>query len=182
MMETIVGAFVVAILSSIGFLIKHYYFSDKKVDTLPSSSPHELEVPIMTQNPENNIYELRKKVNILFIDDDTKFQTAKMLKNSGWENINIIKDCKNLNASEITNTDIFFIDIQGVGVELGFKEHGLGLAEAIKKKYPNKKVVIYSSERKWDSFHPAWNIADDRLHKDADTYKFESVIENLLLD
>lgn len=182
MIEAIVSAVVVAILSGIGFLIKYYFFSDKKKTSSPSPQSPEQERLAMAQQTENNIHELRKKVKILFIDDDTKFQTAKMLKSSGWENINIIKDCKNLNSTEIVNTDIFFIDIHGVGIELNFKEHGLGLAEAIKKKYPNKKVVIYSSERNWDSFHPAWNIADDRLHKDADTYQFESVIENLLLD
>lgn len=164
------------ILTGVGFLIKYYFFSEKIEPVAPQ------EQSTMDTNKENNIYELRKKVKILFIDDDTKFQTAKMLKNSGWENINIIKDCKNLNSSEIVNTDIFFVDIQGVGIDLGFSDHGLGLAEAIKKKYPNKKVVIYSSERKWDSFHPVWNIIDDRLHKDADTYQFENVIENLLLD
>ncbi|WP_155756900.1 hypothetical protein [Acinetobacter brisouii] len=129
-----------------------------------------------------NIYELRKRIHILFIDDDTKFQTARMLKNSGWENINIIKDCKNLNSPEIINTDIFFVDVHGVGVELGFSDHGLGLAAALKQKYPDKKVVIYSAERKWDSFHKAWSLIDDRLPKDADTYQFENTIENLLLD
>lgn len=182
MYESIIGIVFTSLFGGIGFLIKHYFFSEKKEEPnkhLQSSNQEEM---AMTQPNKNNIYELRKKIKILFIDDDTKFQTAKMLKSSGWENITIIKDCKNLNSIEISNTDIFFVDIHGVGIELGFKEHGLGLAEAIKKKYPDKKVVIYSSERNWDSFHPAWDMADDRLHKDADTYQFESVIENLLLD
>lgn len=182
MLEAIVSAVIVSILGGIGFLIKHYFFSNNKEGNTSSPEVQTQEQADMAKSQEENIYELRKKVKILFIDDDTKFQTAKMLKSSGWENINIIKDCKNLNSAEIINTDIFFIDIHGVGIELGFKEHGLGLAEAIKKKYPSKKVVIYSSERNWDSFHPAWDMADDRLHKDADTYQFESVIENLLLD
>lgn len=164
------------VLAGIGFLIKHFFFQKNKENT-----PTQEDVIPMKNKDNQNIHELRQKIKILFIDDDTKFQTAKMLKNSGWQNTNIIKDCKNLNAPEIVNTDIFFVDIHGVGLELGFSDHGLGLAAALKHKYPEKKVVIYSAERQWDSFHKAWNIVDDRLPKDADTYQFENTIENLVM-
>ncbi|MFH7351630.1 hypothetical protein L1A70_07365, partial [Acinetobacter bereziniae] len=165
------------LLAGVGFLIKHYFFNDSKEKLAPNKE----EAP-MNDYQEPNIYELRQKIKILFIDDDTKFQTAKMLRNSGWQNINIIKDCKNLNSAEILETDIFFVDIHGVGLELGFSDHGLGLASALKQKYPEKKVVIYSAEKQWDPFHKAWDLVDDRLPKDADTYQFENTIESLLLD
>lgn len=173
----IIPVVVAAVLAGIGFLIKHFFFNEKK-----ENNPTPEDVNSMKNKDTPNIHELRQKIKILFIDDDTKFQTAKMLKNSGWQNTNIIKDCKNLNAPEIINTDIFFVDIHGVGLELGFSDHGLGLAAALKQKYPEKKVVIYSAERQWDSFHKAWDIVDDRLPKDADTYQFENTIESLLMD
>lgn len=166
-----------AVLTGIGFLIKHFFFDKNK-----ESNPTQEDVIPMQNKEAPNIHELRQKIKILFIDDDTKFQTAKMLKNSGWQNTNIIKDCKSLNAPEILNTDIFFVDIHGVGLELGFSDHGLGLAAALKQKYPDKKVVIYSAERQWDPFHKAWASVDDRLPKDADTYQFENTIESLLMD
>ncbi|EHU1489773.1 response regulator transcription factor [Acinetobacter baumannii] len=179
LINTLVSVVVTAILAGIGYLVKKFWFEK------PTSTPNISNTPPSQQVEEkvdkNNIYELRQKIKILFIDDDTKFQTAKMLKNSGWQNTNIIKDCKNLNAPEIIETDIFFVDIHGVGIELGFSDHGLGLAAALKQKYPEKKVVIYSAEKQWDSFHKAWNLVDDRLPKDADTYQFESTIESLLL-
>ena len=164
------------LLAGVGYLIKHFFFSEKKEENTPNKE----KLPMSTKE-EPNIYELRQKIKILFIDDDTKFQTAKMLKNSGWQNTNIIKDCKNLNSAEILETDIFFVDIHGVGLELGFSDHGLGLAAALKQKYPEKKVVTYSAEKQWDPFHKTWDLVDDRLPKDADTYQFETTIESLLL-
>ena len=40
---------------------------------------------------------------------------------------------------EIRNADIIFVDILGVGLELGFKNEGVGLAAAIKRKYQKQK-------------------------------------------
>lgn len=69
-------------------------------------------------------------------------------------------------------SDIFFVDIQGVGKKLDFQDEGLGLANALK----NKKVVIYSAENRGDRFHEA----DDSLPKNAEPFQFQQTIENLL--
>lgn len=177
LINTIIGLLGTAMLGGIGYLIKKYFFekSDQPVPLLSSS-----EISQQESNMNNNIYEVRERTKILFIDDDITFQTAKVLKNMGWKNTKIIKDCKNLNSQDIQETDVFFVDINGVGVELNFTDQGLGLAAAIKKKYPAKKVVIYSAEKTGNQFHEAWKIIDDRLPKEADPYQFENTLENLL--
>lgn len=118
---------------------------------------------------------------ILFVDDDTTFQVVRIIRKAGWCNVKAIKDIDSLDAPSIKETDLFFIDIQGVGRALKFKDEGLGLALALKDKYPNKKVVIYSAEPRGDRFHQAFRVADDFLPKTAEPYEFQQVIENLLL-
>ena len=68
------------------------------------------------------------------------------------------------------------MDINGVGLNL-FEDQGLGLASALKKKYPNKKVIIYSSETTGDRFHRALREVDGCLYKDAEPYQFINLIE-----
>ena len=130
------------------------------------------------KNSEVSIDTLRVQTKILFIDDDSKFKVVDILKRSGWQNTKSIRDVKDLNSAEIRDTHIFFVDIKGVGVSLGFKDEGLGLASAIKDKYPDKKVIIYSAETKGERFHEALKKADDSLPKNADPYEFEQIIES----
>ena len=126
-----------------------------------------------------SLADAQNSVNILFIDDDTKFKVISILKNSGWIHTKIVKDINNLDSKEVLQTDIFFVDIQGVGIKLGFQDEGLGLANALKKKHPNKKVVIYSAETRGDRFHEALKNADDSLNKNAEPFQFQQTIENL---
>jgi len=117
-------------------------------------------------------------VSVLFVDDDVKFQVVNILKRNGWSNTKIIKDVVSLEQPEVASADIFFVDIQGVGVSLGFKDQGLGLVMALRKKYPAKKIVIYSAENA-NAFHPAFGQADERISKDADPYEFMEAVERL---
>jgi hypothetical protein len=113
------------------------------------------------------------------VDDDTTFNVVKIIKQAGWPNVKIVKDIKDLNCVDVTESDIFFIDIQGVGRALQFADEGLGLALQIKRKYPAKKVVIYSAQTTGDRFHKALNEADGGLAKNADPYEFISMVEQL---
>lgn len=137
-----------------------------------------------TQQPDisDNPIAIRKETaRILFVDDDTTFQVVRIIKKAGWCNVKAIKDVESLDAPAIKETDLFFIDIQGVGKALSFKDEGLGLAIALRNKYPNKKIVIYSAEPRGDRFHQGFRVADDFLSKTAEPYQFQQVIENLLL-
>jgi hypothetical protein len=121
--------------------------------------------------------EFKNETRILFVDDDARFKVAKILTNSGWVHTKLIKDCKTLDDHDVVDAQLLFIDVQGVGVAMGFNDEGLGLALAIKEKYPNKKVIIYSAETKGDRFHEALRKADSFLPKNADPYEFQRIVE-----
>ena len=121
---------------------------------------------------------LKSAISILFIDDDVKFQVVNILKRNGWTNTKIIKDIVSLEQPEVASADIFFVDIQGVGLSLGFRDHGLGLVVALRKKYPTKKIVIYSAENA-NPFHVAFQQANERISKDADPYEFMEAVDRL---
>ncbi|HBT3899949.1 TPA: hypothetical protein MBK69_001996 [Klebsiella pneumoniae] len=115
---------------------------------------------------------------ILFIDDEVKFKVVKILQKAGWVHTKLIKDAESLDQTEIKEAKIIFVDIQGVGLELTPNEEGLGLALALKTKYPEKKIVIYSAEQTGDRFHKALREVDDFLPKDADPYQFQTIVES----
>ncbi|MEO6979254.1 MAG: hypothetical protein ABI113_12775, partial [Mucilaginibacter sp.] len=77
---------------------------------------------------EQNDSLARRKLltKILFIDDDAQFKVINILQKSGWINTTLIKDIENIDDNKIKETDIFFVDIQGVGKELSCKDEGLG--------------------------------------------------------
>lgn len=126
---------------------------------------------------KKTIDDYKNETRILFIDDDSRFKVAKILANSGWVHTKLIKDAKSLDDRDVIEAAILFIDVQGVGIALGFSDEGLGLAEALKDKYPNKKVIIYSAETQGDRFHKALRKADSFLSKNADPYEFQKIVE-----
>lgn len=137
-------------------------------------------VPMEGKKMESRVN--KDSTRILFIDDDTRFKIVTMLKKQGWVHTSIMKDLKNFEAPKFKEANVVFVDIQGVGKDMGFGQEGLGLADAIKEKFPDKKVVIYSAEKTGDRFHKALQKADASLSKDADLYEFELTLEEVLSD
>ncbi len=122
----------------------------------------------------------KETTHILFIDDEhTKFKMVSILKKAGWINTKSVKDITNIDDHKVRDSNVIFVDINGVGKSL-FKDEGLGLASAIKKKYPSKFVVIYSGESTGDRFHKALREVDDCLQKNAEPYQFINLIESQL--
>lgn len=122
--------------------------------------------------------DLKLTCQILFIDDEPLPILIKTLRKSGWMNVKRIGDTANLDTAEIKKADIIFVDILGVGRELGFKNEGLGLAAAIKKKYQKQKgVIIYSATPDHNLFDPDIKVVDDRLPKNAEPIQFSNMIE-----
>ena len=80
----------------------------------------------------NKLDFIKNNTGILFIDDETGFSTVKIFKQSKWNNTNIEKDIANLDSDLIVKNDIFFIDINGVGKKLRYKDGGQGLCVDIK--------------------------------------------------
>ncbi len=132
--------------------------------------------PKSSKSSKEELEKRKNLTNILFVDDDTKFKIIKILNTAGWKT-KIIKDMDNLDSDVVVKAHILFIDIHGVGVLLGFKDQGLGLAYSLKKKYPHKKIIIYSTESTGDRFHEALRSVDTFLSKNAEPFEFQELIE-----
>lgn len=128
--------------------------------------------------PRRSLEEIKNICNIVFVDDRS-FPIIEILKNSGWRNIQKLKDVDSIDQKEIREAHIIFMDIQGVGKKLKLYDEGLGLIVAIKKKYPNKKVIAYSAEDQGhvEAFHEGLELADSRLSKNANSYEFQFRLE-----
>ena len=151
-----------------------------------NNSPHnngneEVEKQGESGMPIKTLEEHKNSTKILFVDDDHKFKVAKILVKSGWVHTKLIKDIGTLDQQDVCEASILFIDVQGVGVALGFQDEGLGLALALKDKYPQKHVIIYSAETQGDRFHNALRKADSFLPKNADPYEFQKIVEEFTI-
>lgn len=127
--------------------------------------------------PQRTINDIKTLCRVLFVDDQ-KFDTVEILKKSGW-NVTRVKDIESLDSNDIVDSHIIFVDIKGVGRTMKFSDEGLGIVSAVKERYPEKKVVVYSSVPEGDRFHEALKKADNLLPKNADPYQFQTTIEKL---
>jgi len=127
--------------------------------------------------PERSIDEIRSRCRTLFIDDD-EFDIVAILAKQRWK-VDRVPDVTTFEDAPLVSSHVVFVDIHGVGRALGFADEGLGLAKAIKERFPQKKVVIYSAEKQGDRFHPVLSMADARLPKDAEPYQFLTTLEGL---
>lgn len=143
-------------------------FNRKKVKTLP----------------KKNLDEVKIACRVLFIDDEKFKMVDRLRKDDGWQNTSWVKDVDSIYQPELRDAHVVFVDVQGVGKKLGFQDEGLGLIVAIRRQYPNKKIVMYSAERneKIDAFHEAASMVDARLKKLSDRYYYESILEKVAMD
>ncbi len=126
--------------------------------------------------PDRSLDEIKQICKIIFVDDK-KFGVVDILEKAGWVNSKRLKDILSLDDNDIKEAHILFVDIQGVGKALKFKDEGLGLISALKNKYPSKNIVVYSAESEGDRFHEGLSNADARLSKNADPYEFQLLVE-----
>lgn len=126
--------------------------------------------------PDRSIDEIKSICRVLFVDDKN-FTVLNILIKSGWVNAKRIKDVNSLDDVDIRKANIIFVDIQGVGKALQFKDEGLGLIVALKNKYPEKRIIVYSAESTGDRFHEGLSVADATLRKNADPYEFQMLVE-----
>lgn len=128
---------------------------------------------------ESEKNEIRSKDNchILFIDDQhNDFKMVSILKKAGWNNTRAIKDLTDLDDHKAVEATIIFVDINGVGTQM-FEDQGLGLAAALKDKYPQKTIILYSAEPTGNRFNKKLRKVDESLPKNAEPYEFISLIE-----
>lgn len=129
------------------------------------------------QPPKSKGIQRKEDYRILFIDDNhTDFKMVSILKKAGWINTKAIKDITDLDDIKAREASIIFVDINGVGTQM-FEDQGLGLAAALKDKYPKKTIILYSAEPTGDRFDKKLKKVDDSLPKNAEPYEFISLIE-----
>ena len=122
----------------------------------------------------SNTSDLKLKLQILFIDDE-RFKMIDNIKKAGWQNVMYKKDITDLDDSSIKKSHIVFVDINGVGQNLFPTNQGIGLAAAIKNKYPKKQVCIYSAEP--HMLDPDLKKIDYTLQKNAEPIQFYNFID-----
>lgn len=155
--------------------------ANQTVNVTVGSTVAPLGVLSTTRPPSpTDVTELKRTSQILFIDDDRGFKIVGVLKKMGWENTRLVADISSLEQVHLLSADVVFVDIQGVGRIMQYSDEGLGLALAIKRRYPQKKVVIYSAEEKGARFHEALQEADYSLPKTAEPIRFEDTIVRVL--
>lgn len=182
--------------SGIGVILFGYFFkvfiqkekSEKSLETIQNTNNNNVVInnfsnvspedePREKQNDKEIDDRLKGKTKILFIDDNhTEYKMVSILKKSGWINTKSVKDVIDLDDLKVQEADIIFVDINGVGTTM-FQDQGLGLASALKRKYNQKKVVLYSAETTGDRFHKALREVDNCLPKNAEPYQFSNLIE-----
>ncbi|MEI8085306.1 MAG: response regulator [Paludibacter sp.] len=151
-------------------------------NTSSSSNTNNININIPHEQKKESLVKgkySKENVQILFIDDQ-EFKTVENLITAGWHNTKTIKDVTNMDCIDVKNANIIFVDINGVGGVLFPKDQGLGLAEALKRKYPEKHIVLYSAQEKGDRFHRALKVVDSTLSKNAEPYEFINIIENFI--
>lgn len=169
----------------LGYITNYFFIKNKGTEQPTNSNTIKIVNNVGTQNSAKTNGKKEKKdenskalTRILFVDDNhTDYKMVSILKKSGWINTKSVKDITDLDDPKVLEANIIFVDINGVGTTL-FQDQGLGLASALKKKYPKKHIVIYSSETKGDRFHKALREVDDCLYKDAEPIQFINVIES----
>lgn len=125
---------------------------------------------------ELTIDKIKSKVKVLFIDDK-EFPVVNHLRSIGYMGIDYMTDVSDIDDNRIRYADIIFIDINGVGLLLGFPNQGMGLCGALKKKYGDtKRIILYSGETEGSIFDKDAQKADATLKKDSDIYQFISYI------
>lgn len=186
-----IAAFI-AIVGGVGWLARRVWMNRQPVASKQATvSAKHLTEQVANPTPKNDgasqtnpktvdVAELKRTTHLLFIDDDRGFKIVGILKRMGWENTKLVTDIGSLEQPALLSANVVFVDIQGVGRLMQHTDEGLGLALAIKRRHPGKKVVIYSAEEKGARFHEAHQDADYNLPKTADPIRFEDTIVRVL--
>ncbi|HFC11182.1 MAG TPA: hypothetical protein ENJ75_03315 [Candidatus Kaiserbacteria bacterium] len=116
----------------------------------------------------------KDNVNILFVDD-LDMPVVDNLKKNGYR-VKKVKDIKNIDDADVKNSQIIFVDFDGVGKFVSPLHQGAGLVRELKVRYEKSKyIVLYTAEPSMPTdttMNELFNIADDRMRKDDDVTDF----------
>lgn len=121
--------------------------------------------------------QIKSLTKILIIDDEEPKDLRELLRKEGWTSY-YIKDLDSLSNKKLEESQVLCIDIMGVGTKLREK-NGMGIVKHIKEKYPEKKIILYSSVSNHDIFEDALDYVDRRIPKQSSLVPFISAIEEM---
>ena len=128
---------------------------------------------------ELDLAELQKRTRILFVDDEDRSDVIDYLRKENWK-CRQLSDIDTLENTEIKDAHIVCVDIKGVGRILHKENEGLDLVVSIRSRYPEKKIILYSSSPIHNIFHQANEMLDKRIYKrSGDLEVFRSAIQEL---
>ena len=114
----------------------------------------------------------RENVKIALIDDEP-FQGLERLQRNDYK-IKQFEDISDISA--VSEFEIVLVDIDGVGKALSEKYQGAFILQEIRKRYPYKIIIAYSSKTFDASYNKYFKNADFVFRKDQTT---EQWVENL---
>ena len=131
----------------------------------------------LRKNKTLSVEELRKRTQILFVDDEPLDSILESIRLSGW-NVRQVQEIQSIYADEVKNSDIIFVDYKNVGKTLTPSEEGIGLLKYLRQKYPNKYLIFFSGYAGFVPGHEVHGIADGWIQKNADPYIYVERIES----
>jgi hypothetical protein len=127
--------------------------------------------------PPLSLDQIKKIAKILIVDDNKPDELMAHFRKEGWA-VNHLPDIDAMQNKQLMKTHIVCLDIMGVGKLLGLN-NGLELAGEIKKIYPEKKIILYSTLAQHDIFNECVDVVDRRLKKESSLLPFSSAVQEL---
>lgn len=118
----------------------------------------------------------KKNVRIVIVDDEGFDDDV--LKSLGYLDIEIKLKYEKL--SDYENYDIIFCDINGIAKEIDPVYQGAALAKQIKKTYPSKMVIIFSSKEQSLDFYKFKNDVDEIIPKNTKNSEIAEIIDKCI--
>ena len=118
----------------------------------------------------------KKNIKILIIDDEGF--DDEVLKSLGYLDIDIKEKYEKL--SDYENYDIIFCDINGIARDIDPIYQGAALAKLIKKTYPSKIVIIFSSKDQSLDFYKFSTVVDDIIPKNIKNAEIAEIIDKYI--
>ena len=123
---------------------------------------------------EDDILKLRRKFEILFIDDD-EIAYLENLKSNGF---NVTYKTNITNIKDVSAYDIIMCDINGVGESLG--KDGASMAAQIKNAYPNKVIISYSAASHSFTYQKTLESVDKRIPKGTSIEDWLNLLDEII--
>lgn len=123
------------------------------------------DITISEMTKKERLNDLRKKTDILIIDDEA-FAPQSFLESNNYRFTNK-SDIDNIR--DVSEYPIVLCDIRGVGQRLSSTYEGAFVIKEIKKNYPEKIVLAYTASQYDPSYNNYLLTADDVLQKNLPT-------------